>query len=185
MTRRQQSGASRDAPNWAKLFGFGPLGQVTTMMEQAIVFECRISWKQWYVLTTVLTIGLVVALCIVAWNPAIARAFPLGSNWAIVGAWAALVALSAGLQTLNWFGSKLTVTPQRVILRKGIISRNEDEIRISDVRNIVLRQSICGRILDYGNVGFSTAGQSNVEVTMFTIDNPRRVREIVQDLRPS
>ena len=46
----------------------------------------------------------------------------------------------------------------------GIVSRDSRTVRIRDLREVGLKQSIMGRILNYGDLTFDTAGGDSKEV---------------------
>ncbi len=61
----------------------------------------------------------------------------------------------------------------------GIISRDVHSIRVRDLRNINVRQSILQRILGIGDVEFSSAGGAGIEVTFFGVKAPLTLKEEV------
>lgn len=89
----------------------------------------------------------------------------------------------AALLMLRWWlrclGTKLTITPERITLRSGLLSRSMSEVHTADVRNVMTSQTIFQRLFDVGSVGVSTAGQSGVEIMVGGIPAPLRVREII------
>ena len=64
----------------------------------------------------------------------------------------------------------------------GIISRNVHSIRIRDLRNINVRQSILQRILGIGDIEFSSAGGAGIEVTFVGIAAPLALKEEILQL---
>ena len=99
-----------------------------------------------------------------------------------------VAALGAGLVILlfwwlNCLGTKLTVSDQRSTLRRGLLSRKEDEVFHADVRNIQLSQTLFQRIFRVGSIGLSSAGQSGIEIVASGIPNPDRVKEIIDRYR--
>lgn len=64
----------------------------------------------------------------------------------------------------------------------GIISRNIHSIRIRDLRNINVRQSILQRILGIGDIEFSSAGGAGIEVTFFGVPAPMALKQRIQSL---
>lgn len=67
-----------------------------------------------------------------------------------------------------------------VYCRKGLLSRDSNEIRIADIRAINVRQSLSARILRVGDVGFSSAAGDEEEVTFAGIPDPIGVKKLVQ-----
>lgn len=81
-----------------------------------------------------------------------------------------------------WLGWKYTengVTNKRVIHKHGIISRITDEIRLSAIESIEIKQSLLGRIFGYGNI--IVAGRGNGIVVIKWIDNPMEVKRIIEN----
>ncbi|MFZ1022742.1 MAG: PH domain-containing protein [Thermoplasmata archaeon] len=63
---------------------------------------------------------------------------------------------------LLWIRTVYAVTSHRVIIQKGILGRNFDEIPIPQVRGIDVHQTILQRILHYGTVRISSEGGTRV-----------------------
>ncbi|WP_165227262.1 PH domain-containing protein [Aquisphaera insulae] len=103
-------------------------------------------------------------------------------------AWAAF--LMPGLiacSFINWYlkcrNTRLTITRRKVTLRRGILSKSLNEVRITDVRNILVIQGFLQRMLGVGSLGISTSGQSGIEIDVKGIPDPGRVREIIDKFR--
>jgi uncharacterized membrane protein YdbT with pleckstrin-like domain len=54
------------------------------------------------------------------------------------------------------------LTTKRVIFKSGIISRDTEEMRLSKIETVEIKQGIIGRIFGYGSVIISGTGTSNV-----------------------
>lgn len=63
-----------------------------------------------------------------------------------------------------WF-TEMAVTNKRVVLRKGIIAIDSDEIKNGKIEGIEVEQSVLGRILNYGNVCFAGVGVGRLKFT--------------------
>jgi hypothetical protein len=86
-----------------------------------------------------------------------------------------------------WLSCKakfLTVTSRRTIYREGLLSKRTSEVRHSDVRNIVVSQGIMDRIFGVGTVAISSAGQSGFEVAISGVEDPVKIKELIDGLRP-
>ncbi len=59
-------------------------------------------------------------------------------------------------------GKKFVLTNKRIILKTGIIMRNSKELMLRKCESINVRQSIIGRILNYGDVIVSTGEDRDV-----------------------
>jgi len=72
-----------------------------------------------------------------------------------------------------------TVTDQRILIRKGILSRREKSAHIDRVQNVTTTQSVLDRILQVGDVDFDTAGTDDYEFKFAGVDGPRNLRELI------
>ena len=59
-------------------------------------------------------------------------------------------------------GKKFVLTNKRIILKTGIIMRNSKELMLRKCESINVRQSILGRIFNYGDVIVSTGEEKDV-----------------------
>ena len=59
---------------------------------------------------------------------------------------------------------------------RGIIGRDVRSIRVQDLRNVNVRQTIWQRLLGVGDVEFSSAGGAGVEVTFYGVSDPLRIK---------
>jgi len=81
------------------------------------------------------------------------------------------------------FAWRFTIDDDSIESRRGIIGRTVQSIRIEDLRNINVRQSLVERMLGVGSVEFSTAGGSGIEVVFFGIEDPLELKEGVQQMQ--
>jgi uncharacterized membrane protein YdbT with pleckstrin-like domain len=66
---------------------------------------------------------------------------------------------------------------------QGVLARHVRSIRIDDLRNITVNQTVVQRLLGVGDVEFSGAAGSDVEVVFFGVSDPMRIKELAQGLR--
>lgn len=95
--------------------------------------------------------------------------------WAVVGS--LFAATAAALLFWEWFTkwtTEIAVTDRRVIYKEGFIRRDTNEMNLNKVESVQIKQSIAGRILDYGDVTIIGTGEGETEL-------PRIARPI--DLR--
>ncbi len=71
--------------------------------------------------------------------------------------------------------TKLTLTTERLLYRKGILHHTTSEVRYTDVRNISLDLSLRERLLGYGDLAVSSAGQDDMEIVIHDIPDPQTV----------
>ena len=71
------------------------------------------------------------------------------------------------------------LTNNRVITKTGIISRSTEEMKLSKVETVEIKQGILGRILGYGNVIVSGTGSSKVVISR--VSNPIDVKKKIDN----
>jgi uncharacterized membrane protein YdbT with pleckstrin-like domain len=83
------------------------------------------------------------------------------------------------------FSNRFRVASGTVSATYGLLSQETHEIDIRDIKDIVLRQSLLGRILNYGTVEFSSAGRDTAEVIFEGIPRAKTVKDLVAQLKRS
>ena len=73
------------------------------------------------------------------------------------------------------------LTDLRYIQKTGWIKRDTEEIRISKIEEIDLKQSILGRILGYGSINISGTGSG--KITLELIDDPLIFQKNLNNLK--
>jgi|SRR5690349_2316212 uncharacterized membrane protein YdbT with pleckstrin-like domain len=97
------------------------------------------------------------------------------------GTWSGLLAaviLVVGLIKgwLERVATLYTITDRRIIIRKGILSRNERAAHIDRVQNVNLTQSFFDRLFQVGTLDFDTAGTEDSDFKFRGIANPDELR---------
>lgn len=72
------------------------------------------------------------------------------------------------------------VTNKRVIYKKGIISRNSEEMKLNSIETVEIHQGILGRIFGFGDVTVTGRGLSNV--VFKTVDDPMAVKRKIESV---
>lgn len=96
---------------------------------------------------------------------------------------AVLKLLLSGYIILDWLNAYYELTPQSLIQRHGIVFIKEERVNFSDIRKIVLKQGLLGKIFNFGTIelyDFLMKKSMNV----FLIHNPWRYEKIILDLIP-
>lgn len=128
---------------------------------------------------------LVGAVCLVG-------AYVLGRSWfgleaGMLGTVGLVFVGVGGVLLLVWWLSvkfiTLTVTNKRTIYRQGIVSRDINEIRHNDVRNLQVEQGAFERIMSIGDIGISSAGQEDIEIEAHDIPHPDKIADLVRELQ--
>tara|TARA_R110002050_G_scaffold57833_2_gene130047 strand:+ start:2289 stop:2681 length:393 start_codon:yes stop_codon:yes gene_type:complete len=72
------------------------------------------------------------------------------------------------------------ISDKKVMKKEGIISRDIDEMRLSKIETVEFKQSILGRIFNYGNVVITGTGGAFI-VFQFVSD-PKKVKNEIDNL---
>lgn len=86
--------------------------------------------------------------------------------------------IPAILVWLGWRSTEQGVTNKRIIYKHGIISRKTDEMRLSAIESIIIKQGILGRILGYGTVIVTGRGAGDVVIKWMA--DPMRVKREIE-----
>jgi hypothetical protein len=83
---------------------------------------------------------------------------------------------------LRWISTVYAVTSRRVIVQKGILGRDFDEIPVTQVRGVDVHQSVGQRILGYGSVRVSSEGGTRLGNEDWKgIPKPFRFQKYIED----
>lgn len=82
----------------------------------------------------------------------------------------------------RWIRTVYAVTNRRVIIQKGILSKDFDEIPVTQVRGVDVHQSFGQRILGYGTVRVSSEGGSSLGNEDWKgIPHPFRFQKLIEN----
>ena len=100
----------------------------------------------------------------------------------------ALIPVGIGLVVLFvWWlrclATSLVITERRITLRRGLLSKDTNDVLIADIRNVKVRQNLLQRIFGVGTVAVSTSGQSDMEIEVHGVRAPERIKAIIDDRR--
>ncbi|SDX59982.1 PH domain-containing protein [Halobellus clavatus] len=80
---------------------------------------------------------------------------------------------------LQYTNTNYVVTDRGLYSKRGILSRDVQQIGFDKVQNISYSQSALGSSFGYGSVEVSTAGGSGVELEFRSIPDPASVQELI------
>ncbi|MDY4884854.1 MAG: PH domain-containing protein, partial [Alphaproteobacteria bacterium] len=72
---------------------------------------------------------------------------------------------------------EMVCTNKRVVKRTGVINVTTEELHRERIESVEIRQSILGRIFNYGDILFSGTGTS--KVVFHFINQPRLMKQII------
>ena len=78
---------------------------------------------------------------------------------------------------LRYF-SEYGISNKRVILKIGIIRRDIDEMNLNSIESVSIKQSILGRLLNYGTIIVS--GRGTTQILFKDLDSPVKIRKQIQ-----
>jgi uncharacterized membrane protein YdbT with pleckstrin-like domain len=87
----------------------------------------------------------------------------------------ALVAAVLAFGLFKRMSTTYLVSNQRLYIRRGMLSKREQQTRIDRVQNVNTAQSLRERMLRVGTVDFDTAGTDDSEFKFVGIASPREV----------
>lgn len=83
--------------------------------------------------------------------------------------------LVGGIRWINYYFTEYALTDKKVLSKTGIISRSTDELQLSKLEGVDVRQGIVDRLMGVGTLVFSGTGTQQVEFT--GIDNPIQAKQ--------
>ena len=98
--------------------------------------------------------------------------------------WFALLVVLLGLlvyldvQYIIWRSETVTITDQRVLLRRGVFGRFSRSIGMGRVQDVSTAQGFVGRLLNYGTVEVESAAADGAEI-LDHVPDPGRFRNVL------
>jgi len=86
---------------------------------------------------------------------------------------------SVGIAFFRYKTTELSITNKRIVAKFGLISRHTIEMKLPRVESVQVNQSILGRMLDYGSLTVSGAGNPMAPVP--GISSPLEFRRVAMD----
>jgi uncharacterized membrane protein YdbT with pleckstrin-like domain len=133
---------------------------------EQVVFEGHPSWRgllSFY-------IGGVAGAVVIAVIIGLVTSFFVGFVAGVV-----LVAAVLGFGLFKRMSTTYLVSNQRLYIRRGMLSKREQQTRIDRVQNVNTEQSLRERMLRVGTVDFDTAGTDDSEFRFVGIASPAEV----------
>jgi hypothetical protein len=84
---------------------------------------------------------------------------------------------------VQWINEYYEITPTKIIYRRGIIWRREDAYNVNQIRSIGVRQSIFGRVFNYGTLFIYDRGVYKYYY-FNDLHNPLRYLDILHNILP-
>jgi membrane protein YdbS with pleckstrin-like domain len=104
-------------------------------------------------------------------------------NWEIPGAILIIAGLIIALiGYLKWRSVIYGLTTNRIIVLKGIFSKDIYENRLDRVQDIRVKISLWQRVFNYGDIFLTTAGTAGIECIWHNIPDPRTKQKLLRTL---
>ncbi|SEH05756.1 PH domain-containing protein [Candidatus Venteria ishoeyi] len=81
---------------------------------------------------------------------------------------------------IDYITAEFVITDKRIIIKVGLIWRNTWEMNLSKIESVIVRQSIMGRILNYGEV--TIIGTGGTHESFSNISKPLKFRKKFQEI---
>ncbi|MFW6320416.1 MAG: PH domain-containing protein [Halohasta sp.] len=88
----------------------------------------------------------------------------------------------AAVVLLKWYRIRYVITSKEVYIKRGFVSLDVDQIRLSRIQNTSRSQSMVERLLGYGDVVAYTAGSDTINIEFKRVPNPSEVNETLSRL---
>ena len=142
---------------------------------EKLIWEGRPTWK--WSISFLLKWGLVGVLPLIV-GVLLNKIVDVPVSWffAVTLIFIAVVVVLAWIKRLD---SHYTVTDRRVLVRRGIANRNERSASIDRIQNVNTKQGLYGRVLNFGDIEFDTAGSdtSDSDLALRGISDPHKMRD--------
>jgi membrane protein YdbS with pleckstrin-like domain len=101
-----------------------------------------------------------------------------------------LIPAILGIIILLWIIIEITctryeLTTHRIIVRRGLISKTQNEIWIKDMRGVNLFQGLWQRIIGVGDIAVGTAATAGAEISIAGVAKPAEIVDKINSLRHS
>jgi len=139
------------------------MGYLNSLMgrNEQLVFITR---QHWLVLVWTALADLFAVIVIIAGSFLLGRIEGLGFLRALM-VFAIFPLVHFAIRYLNWHNTQYIVTNRRVMEIRGVINKRVSDSSLEKVNDVVLEQSILGRLLNYGTVEIITG--SDIGVNFF------------------
>jgi uncharacterized membrane protein YdbT with pleckstrin-like domain len=134
---------------------------------EAVIYSGHPSWKSMLDLH-------IAGLFAAAAGGAIARLVTSNTGYA-VAIFAAILAVTLLVGYVRRISTHYEITDRRLHIKRGIVSRIEQQTTIDRVMNVETRQSLWERVLRIGTVDFDTSATDQSQFSFVGVATPKRV----------
>jgi uncharacterized membrane protein YdbT with pleckstrin-like domain len=87
------------------------------------------------------------------------------------------------LGVVRMYRRRYSVTTERVKSDDGFISHVTRDAELDKIQDTLVKQNFLGRILNYGDLYFSTAGSTGYEIMFDNVADPEGLKAKIRDLK--
>ena len=139
---------------------------------ESVVYELKPHWRGLIVPIFGFLVEVFVLTALFLWSDVSWFRWLLGLIFIIVVVWGSVIPF------LRWVATQYVFTDRRIIVRQGLLSKQGRDMPLSKTNNVTFRQSILGRVLNYGDLDIDSA---NADGSLIIKDVPN-VEEIQRDV---
>lgn len=145
---------------------------------QETVIELRPAWRTYWAGLLTAVLAALAALAVLFFDEAMPRLLA-EAGASVLAAIAMVVGIYTVAKRYSW---KYSVTPDRLWRHEGLIARNQQSVRLRDLRSVELDQSLSQRLFRVGDLAFYSAGSAEAEVRFHAIHDPVAIRDRIYGL---
>ena len=103
--------------------------------------------------------------------------------WPLAGALLVLAWMIVAMAVLARSSTSWSITSERLIERRGFLSRTRREIELADIRSVEIDRRLIQRLLGLGSVVVSSAASADFSIRMEGVADPETITETVRRAR--
>ncbi|MFN2462535.1 MAG: PH domain-containing protein [Candidatus Dormibacteria bacterium] len=135
--------------------------------------------RHWVVLARKLVLPLAVGAIAIGVGAALRLNPPYGTyRWFILLVGLIALLVYADIRYIIWRSETVTLTDQRVLLRRGVFGKYSRSIGMQRVQDVTTAQGFMGRIFNYGTVEVESAARDGAEI-LDHVPDPREFRNVL------
>ena len=142
---------------------------------ETIAFELKPHWRAliWPAFVLILEVFIGVYLFVTFENSII--------RWIIIGVGAFILVWQTLLPFLRWLTTQYVFTSRRIIVRRGLVTKQGRDMPLSKVNNVSFEVSLLGRMINYGTLEIESASDDG-DLVINDVPNVEEVQRNVYEL---
>ncbi len=102
-------------------------------------------------------------------------------RWIVVAVGVFIVTWQVAIPFLRWLSTQYVFTSRRIIVRRGILTKQGRDMPLSKVNNVSFQVSVMGRILNYGSLEIESASDDG-DLIINDVPNVEDIQRQVYEL---